>query len=184
LHVDGKTVIVVSIHAPRVGSDILPIWLIWKIWVSIHAPRVGSDWAAGCWPMRGLPFQSTLPVWGATQWTQARVIRPPVSIHAPRVGSDGRLGAGKSLLAAVSIHAPRVGSDWAAGCWPTRGSPFQSTLPVWGATLGRRLLAYAWVAVSIHAPRVGSDRTIWYIAKYASVSIHAPRVGSDPPGGW
>ena len=56
--------------------------------ISIHAPRVGSD-AATLGPSNSSSgFQSTLPVWGATQ--SRRVYRSPkgISIHAPRVGSD------------------------------------------------------------------------------------------------
>ena len=80
---------------------------------------------------------------------------------------------------------------------------FQSTLPVWGATTGRRRkVTYKWI--SIHAPRVGSDPLIlrqqpvvkifqstlpvWGATmaklpkvKNKQISIHAPRVGSDLP---
>ena len=56
---------------------------------------------------------------------------------------------------------------------------FQSTLPVWGATLvvsGVLLDA----DISIHAPRVGSDGTEYEnFTYYFCISIHAPRVGSD-----
>ena len=56
------------------------------------------------------PFQSTLPVWGATYTLEAKKGMYIISIHAPRVGSDApvfrsRRGRG------ISIHAPRVGSD-------------------------------------------------------------------------
>ena len=56
---------------------------------------------------------------------------------------------------------------------------FQSTLPVWGATLPRRDLGLRISRISIHAPRVGSD---WWRDEgwlTLSISIHAPRVGSD-----
>ena len=78
--------------------------------ISIHAPRVGSDVeqrAQGCLcndfnprspcgerPIRGyghtVPriFQSTLPVWGATQDPRCAAGQLGISIHAPRVGSD------------------------------------------------------------------------------------------------
>ena len=78
-------------------------------------------------------FQSTLPVWGATATLllSDRCLR--ISIHAPRVGSDRSHYAGP-YPQAISIHAPRVGSD----CHLTGTIPlsilFQSTLPVWGAT--------------------------------------------------
>ena len=106
----------ISIHAPRVGSD-LPIRgyaLICNI--SIHAPRVGSD----CRPRANLlkyynfnprspcgerlvwadlprlpaRFQSTLPVWGATQGRTLAGVLLDISIHAPRVGSDGTRPSG------------------------------------------------------------------------------------------
>ncbi len=55
---------------------------------------------------------------------------------------------------------------------------FQSTLPVWGATVGG-VYGFQISLISIHAPRVGSDQdeSLALIASY--ISIHAPRVGSD-----
>ena len=55
---------------------------------------------------------------------------------------------------------------------------FQSTLPVWGATLNSWLLNGG-DFVSIHAPRVGSDQALRNLCITLCVSIHAPRVGSD-----
>ena len=78
---------------------------------------------------------------------------------------------------------------------------FQSTLPVWGATLVKTLKILR-RAISIHAPRVGSDREakldeqlsnifqstlpVWgatrlslELGRVHFISIHAPRVGSD-----
>ena len=105
------------------------------------------------------------------------------------------------VLREISIHAPRVGRDQAL-CGAFRPSPaFQSTRPVWGATIvqrHRRVIA----AISIHAPRVGRDvpartsfrpwpqfqstRPVWGATADASavivtinISIHAPRVGRD-----
>ena len=145
----------ISIHAPRVGSDVVYAYLlcfrthfnprspcgerlekqkadIGGSEISIHAPRVGSDSIGFLWcaifadfnprspcgerrfqyldTMILYPFQSTLPVWGATEWTD--------------------------------LHANNI--------------KFQSTLPVWGATVKQRpgVMRHA---ISIHAPRVGSD---------------------------
>ena len=78
-------------------------------------------------------FQSTLPVWGATDLDEAIAKCQGISIHAPRVGSDGnpfaiashtpyfnpRSPCGERQVATasswekfvISIHAPRVGSD-------------------------------------------------------------------------
>ena len=56
-------------------------------------------------------FQSTLPVWGATEGMLAILTAKKISIHAPSVGSD-----------VIPIPGRR---DIVT---------FQSTLPVWGAT--------------------------------------------------
>ena len=104
--------------------------------ISIHAPRVGSDPTGG--DVRGIPgpFQSTLPVWGATTSSVFIAFSSSISIHAPRVGSDsGGQGKRPQPHILISIHAPRVGSDWSA--WARELAElqeFQSTLPVWGAT--------------------------------------------------
>ena len=100
----------VSIHAPRVGRDLADRLLATIRQVSIHAPRVGrddfhavADWRRSSFnprapcgarrhPRQGRrrlqKFQSTRPVWGATNgfisWHQDN----EVSIHAPRVGRD------------------------------------------------------------------------------------------------
>ena len=106
-------------------------------------------------------------------------VRFTISIHAPRMGSD-RPHAGERVHALhISIHAPRMGSD---ARWPSntpcvtnfnprspdgerRARPFrrhrrqvefQSTLPGWGATIGRVIVLICG-EISIHAPRMGSD---------------------------
>ena len=57
----------ISIHAPRVGSDgKRRVWSDCESKISIHAPRVGSDESIGRSHCRKIQFQSTLPVWGAT----------------------------------------------------------------------------------------------------------------------
>ena len=106
---------------------------LWEVVISIHAPRVGSDSAR---PLRGggttnfnprspcgerqsywaqllagIEFQSTLPVWGATGTLPVKSRGGgTISIHAPRVGSDSLVNKIK-ILRMISIHAPRVGSD-------------------------------------------------------------------------
>ena len=101
----------ISIHAPRVGSDsiVLPVHGVKTI--SIHAPRVGSDHGLQYLSSTLFSFQSTLPVWGATQV------------------SGGAQWDGKNFNPRSPCgerHTPHRLSR----C----GNPFQSTLPVWGAT--------------------------------------------------
>ena len=79
-------------------------------------------------------FQSTLPVWGATCGFILKPTSMSISIHAPRVGSDRPAALIQCVAVYISIHAPRVGSDPLAAARGGRALPFQSTLPVWGAT--------------------------------------------------
>ena len=58
-------IIDISIHAPRVGSDVFHLQVSLPIHISIHAPRVGSDAEPGLFQVGDF-----------------------ISIHAPRVGSD------------------------------------------------------------------------------------------------
>ena len=102
--------------------------------ISIHAPRAGSD------------YTLSPDIW-ATR----------ISIHAPRAGSDVQYLLGNGAIFGISIHAPRAGSDRKRGMERTHRNPFQSTLPVRGATVSVWYRDTSW-AISIHAPRAGSDR--------------------------
>ncbi len=107
-----RSVYIVSIHAPRGGSDLtvneshyhifyefqstLPVGGATLVCccqctggdVSIHAPRGGSDEITMLKKQAADLFQSTLPVGGATPWVIYRAQIWKVSIHAPRGGSD------------------------------------------------------------------------------------------------
>ena len=72
---------IISIHAPRVGSDKFDAVELLHPNISIHAPRVGSD-----------------PIFAAMR------IYDPISIHAPRVGSDC---SGRSASASEMHFNPR-----------------------------------------------------------------------------
>ena len=79
--------------------------------ISIHAPRMGRDHCAA-----------------------ARATQQAISIHAPRMGRDAK-GIPPPLLGLISIHAPRMGRDSVYVSAPCLRRRFQSTRPVWGATL-------------------------------------------------
>ena len=94
-------------------------------------------------------------MWGATLSTRRSYENQTISIHAPRVGSDPAItGTGTSPL----YFNPRspCGERLPEHMIDAAGVVFQSTLPVWGATisLGYMLIV---IRISIHAPRVGSD---------------------------
>ena len=169
----------ISIHAPRVGSDHRALGVqALKQAISIHAPRVGSDGAGQVRPLCQV-ISIHAPRVGSDRC--GRLLHPAhgISIHAPRVGSDDMTQRVISCRRWISIHAPRVGSDdfpcsWSAarrhfnprspcgerprGCVTfCNHQEFQSTLPVWGATIALLHALPAFLCISIHAPRVGSD---------------------------
>ena len=102
--------------------------------ISIHAPREGSD----CFPILDrlalALFLSTLPARGATSAAVRLGLFNIISIHAPREGSDA-VDAAVVQHGAISIHAPREGSDGMVATPPESTWPvFLSTLPARGAT--------------------------------------------------
>ena len=145
---------------------------------------------------RGVQFQSTLPVGGATHLLSVRSRRCTISIHAPRGGSD-RFIASSAIRRRISIHAPRGGSDQQhiqqtvhgfdfnpRSPWGERpGSPsppilvagFQSTLPVGGATQSI-INTNQPIIISIHAPRGGSD--------HDAPSAHQGHLYFNPRSPW
>ena len=191
----------VSIHAPRVGSDNSPPAS--SAVESCFNPRspCGERRSARIASCRVATFQSTLPVWGATpsDCRSSRTTR--VSIHAPRVGSDV-LRCFSLLANGRSIHAPRVGSDELERLKGDVAKCFNPRSPC-GERRYTPRETFPSAGVSIHAPRVGSDAEWVYITRASNlsfnprspcgerrrsrrwcaagsdVSIHAPRVGSD-----
>ena len=131
---EGGDDYVISIHAPRMGSDRFREFLESMKHISIHAPRMGSDDSEkydilkarnfnprsphGERPLEdyfGLPtgvFQSTLPAWGAT--TLNHFLTLIMGYFNPRSPHGERL----------SFLIVFFGS-----------TGFQSTLPAWGATM-------------------------------------------------
>ena len=64
----------ISIHAPRVGGDFENSPQKGKNRISIHAPRVGGDMEGRKTVTRRVVFQSTPPVWGATQTISPKIL--------------------------------------------------------------------------------------------------------------
>ena len=194
----------ISIHAPRVGGDQCLRFRRYLVCISIHAPRVGGDpsWPISrsapryfnprppcggrpfsflqpC-PSRGL-FQSTPPVWGATQAYRTR--GGGAGHFNPRPPCGGRPLYAHPVsvtLVFISIHAPRVGGDVRARSVAVRLLVFQSTPPVWGATskLASRLIACIFQSTP---PVWGATIHVLGAPLRIDISIHAPRVGGDIP---
>ena len=146
--------------------------------ISIHAPRVGRDMIAMMLPSLPDQFQSTRPAWGATCPMQAGRGSDGISIHAPRVGRDSVLSHQREQLR-ISIHAPRVGRDTVSITTRQAIRTFQSTRPAWGATQSP-------APDREHRMRFQSTRPAWgatmvggVVPRNRTISIHAPRVGRD-----
>ena len=123
--------------------------------ISIHAPRAGSDASS-----TGGSYSNN------------------ISIHAPRAGSDPFLGCRNALHKSISIHAPRAGSDQSRLAGMALSHPFQSTLPVRGATLYHRTDMWKHPFQST-LPVRGATFVVGAGEFDAEISIHAPRAGSD-----
>ena len=101
----------ISIHAPRGGSDALARGQEAAGCISIHAPRGGSDLCKEENNEQHEKFQSTLPVGGATT----------VTLPVP-------------LIDLVFQSTLPVGGATEVYADPRHSGEFQSTLPVGGAT--------------------------------------------------
>ena len=169
----------ISIHASRMGCDGGGHGRNAHSTISIHASRMGCDPKPtnsqpktsyfnpripyGMRPSRlsrftpTIRFQSTHPVWDATQIFERLGQAQYISIHASRMGCD----VTTSWTTIPHFHFnPRIPYGMRRWWWRAsmRCSVFQSTHPVWDAT-GRFRQTYRYRVISIHASRMGCDRS-------------------------
>ena len=169
---------VISIHAPRMGSDsVHELETRSEANISIHAPRMGSDHLVQYQVNRNYYFNPRSPH-GERQFTVfITFLHCYISIHAPRMGSDLSVHV-LQIAFSISIHAPRMGSDilrvWTFGT----SRNFNPRSPHGERPFPDDFLFFVW-CISIHAPRMGSDSLSCYHSLSLSISIHAPRMGSD-----
>ena len=146
--------------------------------ISIHAPRMGRDLIIGADIAPPVYFNPRAP-YGARLRDFAR-FRELFNFN-PRAPYGARLNrrAGVLTRGLISIHAPRMGRDVVNFAVRMRDELFQSTRPVWGATHPQRVLHRQRV-ISIHAPRMGRDAlSLKNTEVIKMISIHAPRMGRD-----
>ena len=124
--------------------------------ISIHTPHAGSD-LSGFFYSPKKPFQSTLPMRGATACYHLSPDAWQISIHTPHAGSDMYIPPDCELKTPISIHTPHAGSDL--------------------LTVIHHLVQ---VVISIHTPHAGSDaRRSATAREFTRISIHTPHAGSD-----
>ena len=149
----------ISIHAPREGSDAGPLQGPAKRrLISIHAPREGSDRGLQKSPAPPGPFLSTLPARGATRVFTTSFAAPDRFLSTLPARGATEYGRSKAAQLQISIHAPREGSDQmvprttaSSDCDFYPRSPRGERLDAYNNCNGR-------CDISIHAPREGSDR--------------------------
>ena len=100
-----------------------------------------------------------------------------ISIHAPRMGCDPILDCAFYVFL-ISIHAPRMGCDFVGNIKYSFVHKFQSTHPVWGATMSSRKFFTEVTFQSTH-PVWGATMYSCRCSRYHTISIHAPRMGCD-----
>ena len=146
--------------------------------ISIHAPRTGSDRFGNNFHLLISIFQSTLPARGATfqqhlehNW---RLHFNPRSPHGERPTSVESLAMNiifQSTLPARGATVGRLGDS-------IRAENFNPRSPH-GERPSCEQCASSTKSISIHAPRTGSDKRKGRVLQYFLISIHAPRTGSD-----
>ena len=173
------TGIIISIHAPRTGSDDVEyrafLAALYFNPRSPHGERPPAKFPASTctedFNPRSPHGERPVAVW---------TIEPQDEHFNPRSphGERPRCLLHGHRARAISIHAPRTGSDVPAAVILADIRLFQSTLPARGATSARNQRTPTG-AISIHAPRTGSDRLFARSDAGLDISIHAPRTGSD-----
>ena len=138
----------ISIHAPRKGSDFPSLLLIRS--GSHFYPRSpqGERLLSVFQPVAGMVFLSTLPARGATR--QDRSDRHQRPDFYPRSPQEERLPwvPRPARPEWISIHAPRKRSDPDAPCAASESTSFLSTLPARGATSGLFQSFSSWIFLS------------------------------------
>ena len=190
----------ISIHAPRVGRDFLSTRSRRNCRISIHAPRVGRDDdtqsiirflndfnpRAPCgarlpiisYLFVHIPFQSTRPVWGATDFCEEEIIvREDFNPRAP-CGARRYRTRSQAVRPTFQSTRPVWGATVKVAARP-QPDRFQSTRPVWGATLVLRAAITLFIPFQSTRPVWGATPACETLRSRSKISIHAPRVGRD-----
>ena len=159
-----------------------------KLYFTTRAPRMGSDCFSTTRRLRRACFNLHSRM-GSDVFAVFLPHYARISIHTPRMGSD-RPELISSAVSCISIHTPRMGSDiygihTAHSCenfnphspygerhrrarHNLMQGPFQSTLPVWGATLSHLKLILLSSHFNPHSPYGERQASVDFL-KYARV---------------
>ena len=166
------------IHAVQMDSDTNFFIKNCLFTISIHAAHEGSDRIATAKLITAVIFQSTLPVWAATELQNTLVDEQSISIHAARVGSDHPYQNCQKLHL-ISIHAAHAGSDRLSCAFAETVHRFQSTLPMRAATKPVLRRAHRKDNFNPRCPCGQRQSNKVFVADSMQISIHAAHAGSD-----
>ena len=196
---------VISIHAPRMGSDScapsgtgsrqyfnprspdgerpMPPCGIWSSF-NFNPRSPDGERRMSPIPTRcGSVFQSTLPGWGATRSGDGDSSGRTFQSTLPGWGATC---SSASCPGRVPYFNPRSpdGERLSKSEVPPNVSRISIHAPRMGSDI-RRTANQLGQRISIHAPRMGSDREAGaHALQFVGISIHAPRMGSDSGGVW
>ena len=170
--------------AKRLFQSTHPVWdatMGFRAWISfvtisIHASRMGCDASRPTGATGWVNFNPRIP-YGMRPSTQkaGSNVQQFQSTHPVWDATDG--GPADKQTKNISIHASRMGCDLCQIMTVIDGK-FQSTHPVWDAT-GNPTLPTTVTIISIHASRMGCDKQEQTIIRGGIISIHASRMGCD-----
>ena len=173
------TVVSISTHAPRTGSDFPSSARSCNDCISTHAPRTGSDSAEDIGTMI-FDISTHAPRTGSDVFALSTAAEIPAYFNprSPHGERHIRLPLCVSRRG-ISTHAPRTGSDQLAKMEKIQYTDFNPRSPH-GERHMNGLDKQTRAGISTHAPRTGSDLEISALAPPdREISTHAPRTGSD-----
>ena len=146
--------------------------------ISIHAPRAGSDKCSFGLTPSEFNFNPRSPCGERPNDGKIGTLANNFNPRSPC--GERRFNASFMIFTARLFQStlPVRGATRRPRLTYTRILIFQSTLPVRGATMDT-MQAMAPARISIHAPRAGSDSSCIGFVHSFFISIHAPRAGSD-----
>ena len=196
---------------PARGATLPPVVFSCCSLISIHAPRTGSDSSCISSRVCFTIFQSTLPARGATAGVTTPSSPLPFQSTLPARGATKYAGISKNWRGSFQSTLPARGATVVSLLVACPTSHFNPRSPH-GERLDPTATRYPHWYISIHAPRTGSDKittntirvaknfnprsphgerrkTLLVLLVCTTISIHAPRTGSDETGskvitGW
>ena len=157
----------------RGATVVVPVFFVVFV-ISIHAPREGSDRQTWSYRYRAAHFNPRSPRGERPGFEIAASATEPFQSTLPARGATVSQLPPSLTFSNFNPRSPR-GERHCTRALAARANAFQSTLPARGAT-GRGCIGAREVCISIHAPREGSDPSrIMYHPFFSNFNPRSPR---------